>query len=249
MVSNNICKISYVRSSDLICTNFVYEETDIQSNTTLTDKYILGFVVEGKGELDQDGKIHAISKGDAFFVRKNLPFRIKREERLTYFYISFYGRRADELVERFGLSEHFCVFGLLESHSELTALAFDCLSKATEQNTDIFGECGLLYLLAHLNIAESKYSGLLSDMMTLTNKSFTDPDFSLNSLAATMGYAPKYLSFFFKKNKGICYSQYLRELRIRHSVFLMEQGVHSVKNVALLSGFGDTFYFSKIFKK
>ena len=41
--------------------------------------------------------------------------------------------------------------------------------------------------------------------------------------------------------------RYLRELRIRHALFLMEQGVASVKNVALLSGFGDALYFSKVF--
>ena len=41
--------------------------------------------------------------------------------------------------------------------------------------------------------------------------------------------------------------QYLREIRIRHAVFLMEQGVVSVNNVALLSGFGDALYFSKVF--
>ena len=43
------------------------------------------------------------------------------------------------------------------------------------------------------------------------------------------------------------YTQYLRDMRIRHAIFLMEEGLVSVKNIALLSGFRDPLYFSKVF--
>jgi AraC-like DNA-binding protein len=39
----------------------------------------------------------------------------------------------------------------------------------------------------------------------------------------------------------------LKGLRIRRAVFYMEEGVNSVKNVALLSGYSDPLYFSKVF--
>ncbi|MBO5295154.1 MAG: helix-turn-helix transcriptional regulator, partial [Clostridia bacterium] len=65
--------------------------------------------------------------------------------------------------------------------------------------------------------------------------------------ADELGYDAKYLSSLFKKKKGIAYTQYLRELRIRHAVFLIEEGIVSVKNAALLSGFRDALYFSKVF--
>jgi YesN/AraC family two-component response regulator len=68
-------------------------------------------------------------------------------------------------------------------------------------------------------------------------------------LAAELGYDAKYLSSLFKKKKGTPFTQYLRELRIAHALFLMEQGVVSVKNIAILAGFGDALYFSKIFKE
>lgn len=249
MESNNICRFNNVISSDLICTNFVYEETEAQIERTVADKYILGFVVKGKGVLNQNDQKYTISKGDAFFVKKNACFNINENEELAYFYISFYGRRADELVERFNLSDSNCVFGLCEHCEKLTAFGFDCLNNASDQKLDILSECGLLYLLAHLETNQRKADNLLQNIMELTNKNFTDPGFSLSTLSQMMGYSTKYLSFFFKKNKGICYSQYIRDLRIKHSVFLMEQGITSVKNVALLSGFSDALYYSKIFKQ
>jgi AraC-like DNA-binding protein len=246
---NNICLFSQVLSSDLICTNFVYEKTDIQAQKSRAETYLLGFVTEGKGTLTQDGVGYPITCGDAFFIQRGCPFSIEREGVLRYYYISFYGRRADELVLRFGLSPDACVFSLADRYDALTEFAFDCLKKANSQNTDLLGECCLLYLLSHLDTQASTVRDLLNNIVTVTNTNFTDPHFSLRELAGQLNYDAKYLSFYFKKNKGIRYSEYLREKRIRHAAFFMEQGITSVNNVALLSGFTDVSYFSKGFKK
>jgi len=245
----NICKFSDIKSSDLICTDFVYENTNAQSKKTYTDKYILGFIDSGSGILSQGAGEFKLYKGCAFFVKKDSHFSITGEVGLAYFYISFYGRRADELVERFLLSEHSCVFDLSGRYNDLSAFATDCLNRATEQNTDILSECGLLYLLTFLEVKKSRSTDLLSTMITVTSKSFSDVRFSLNTLAEQLKYDAKYLSFYFKKHKQICFSDYLRDLRIRHAVFLMEEGITSVKNIALLSGFKDPLYFSKVFNK
>ena len=249
MESNNICRFTNVRSSDLACTSFVYEETNAQSKSTFTEAYIIGFVVRDSGSLNVGDRVYDIDKGNAFFVQKGSRFCIKSDGELAYFYISFCGRRAEELVDRFGLSEIDCIFELCDNYERLTDFAFDCLHRSTESNTDLLGEAGLLYLLAHLDSRKSVSNNLLSKMIALTNEYFTDSAFSLRALSESLRYDAKYLSFCFKKNKGICYSQYLRDLRIRHSIFLMEQGIWGVKNVAILSGFSDALYFSKIFKK
>ena len=247
MENNNICRFSDVISSDLICDSFVYEKTEAQNKETRADKYILGFVVSGRGALFQSGKEYKLNAGDAFFVNIGALFKISGEG-LSYIYISFYGRRADELTERFALSEENSVFCLKEYAESLTAFELDCLLKASDMKSDILIECGLLYLFSHLDTCQRQTSDLLSNIIALTNNSFTDPHFSLSVLAASFGYSAKYISFFFKKNKGIGFSEYLKSLRLKHSVFLIEQGITSVKNIALLSGFSDTLYFSKVFK-
>ena len=58
----------------------------------------------------------------------------------------------------------------------------------------------------------------------------------------------KYLSESFKKRMGMGFSRYLKNLRVKHAVFLMEHGVVSIKNVAFLCGFRDPLYFSKVFR-
>ena len=249
MENNNICKVTDIISGDLICTDFVYEETDVQSSQTFAHNYVLGFIISGVGVMTQSNNEVPLAKGNAFFIPKHTYFSIKGEKDFTYFYISFYGRRADELTERFGLSDRFCVFELNDRYEQLLSFEMDCLKRATDENSDILAECGLLYLLSHLDAKKRKSDSLLYNILGLTNQNFTDSSFSLTVLSQMMGYDTKYLSFFFKKSKGICFSQYLRDIRIKHSIFLMEQGITSVKNIALLSGFGDALYFSKIFKK
>ena len=249
MLNDNICRFSEVISGDLICTDFVYEKTDVQSAKTFTDKYILGFISEGSGVLNQGDTECSLSFGYAFFVPKNSYFSIRGEAGLSYFYISFYGRRADELTERFGLLKSAAAYSLGEYYEKINATLYDCLEKATDRKTDIFSECAVLYLLAHLDVKKKEPDTLISGILSLTNRSFTDSAFSLGALADALGYDAKYLSSIFKKSQGICYSDYLRDLRIKRSVFLMEQGITSVKNAALLSGFSDALYYSKIFKK
>lgn len=247
-MNDNICNFSSIRSSDLACTRFVYEQTDVQSQPTVAQGHVIGFAVHGEGRLTQVGRSYDIGKATAFFVRNGSRFAVTDQHDLKYFYLSFCGRRADELIQRFEFSENHCVFDLSEHYTVLSAFFFDCLHRSTDRNTDLFGEAGLLYLLAHLDVKEKTCNGLLSEMIRLTNEGFTDCNFSLRTLSEKLNYDAKYLSFFFKKNKGICYSYYLRDLRIRHSIFLMEQGITGVKNVAALSGFSDALYYSKIFK-
>ena len=51
-----------------------------------------------------------------------------------------------------------------------------------------------------------------------------------------------------EQEMGVSYSEYLRSVRLKSAVTLLDHGIDSVKNVALLSGFSDPLYFSKVFK-
>lgn len=246
---DNICKFTSTKSGDLICANMVYETTDIQSDDRVAEEYVLGLVTEGSGTLSQGSGSFEINRGSAFFINKGARFSISGDRSLEYFYVTFSGRRGDELVLRYGLSESRCVFDLTCRFDELKSFITSCFGLASEANTDVLAECALLYVLAHLDTRKREENDLLSTMISITNKEFQNSQFSLATLSDLLGYNAKYLSFFFKKKKGVCYSDYLRDLRIKHSVFLIEEGICSVKNLSLLSGFTDALYFSKIFKK
>ena len=248
-MESNICKISSVRSGDLICTEFVYETELLRVERVMNDRHLIGFVCSGEGRFFLNDKESFLKRGSAFFVPRNSEYRLELNEDSTYFYISFLGRRGDELIERCGFGDTRCVADISWADDDIIKFAKAALLKANEANIDILGESVLLYLLAHLVKDDGNKGDLMSRIISVTNERFADPTFSLSSLASTLLYDGKYLSSYFKKNKGVGFSEFLRDIRIRHSIFLMEQGVVYVRNVAILSGFSDAMYYSRVFKQ
>ncbi|MBQ9545475.1 MAG: helix-turn-helix transcriptional regulator, partial [Clostridia bacterium] len=78
-------------------------------------------------------------------------------------------------------------------------------------------------------------------------ENYSDQSLSLSRMAQDLGYNEKYLSHCLSKSLGKTFSEYLKLLRIKHAVFLMENGVSTIKNIAYLVGFGDPLYFSRVF--
>lgn len=249
MRGDNICKFNPLRSSDLVCTDFVYETENGQASEQIYTDYMLALVVSGSGTLLQGNARHPLVRGTLFAVGSGKAFAVEGTDALCYVYIRFHGRRAEELAARFGFEQLLCVADAERYGDALIDFVLSALRHADEGNLDLVSESALLYVLSHIDSAARAQDGLMGKMLSLTNDRFTDVDFSLSELSHTLGYDAKYLSFYFKSKRGVGFSAYLRELRIKRAIFLMEQGVASVKNVAILAGFGDALYFSKIFKQ
>ena len=106
-----------------------------------------------------------------------------------------------------------------------------------------------MYSFSRLTGTKNKNENIVNMALSIMEEEFNDPSLSLASVADMLGYNAKYLSHSFKEKIGVGFSQYLRTIRIKHAVFLMEHGVDSVKNIAFLCGFTDPLYFSSVFKE
>lgn len=241
---DNVCKFSITRSSDLICDKFVYETRAAQSTATKATVNYLFLVTDGDGTLNTGNAEEIIREGTLFFVISGQTFSIKSRRDLKYYYICFRGRRADELIERFMINDANYIFD--DRHS-LIPFWRECQSRAVDGVIDLVCESLLLFSLAGLTPSKNEPNNVIAQVVAITQNNFTSPALSISKIADELGYDAKYLSSLFKKKQGIPYTQYLRDTRIKRSIFLMEQGLVSVKNIASLSGFGDALYFSKVF--
>ncbi len=244
MKVENICKFNPYRSSDLICENFIYEVGNGLEKDRVVEHHVIYLVISGEGEACVDGERYRLQSGTLFFTMKGERVSVVSQGELKLCYIAFQGRRADEYLERCGITKaqrSFC------GHDELVPFWLECLQKARRENIDMISEAVLLYSISDFSALGKESDDVVTRMISITHDSFKDPSLSLSSVASLIGYDPKYLSTVFKKKRGISYTRFLREMRIKHAIFLMEEGVISVKNVALLSGFYDALYFSKVF--
>ena len=72
---------------------------------------------------------------------------------------------------------------------------------------------------------------------------------TLSSIAEQQNISPGYLSAVFKKETGKTITEYIREKRVKHAIYLLETTHLQIQTVALHCGIVDLQYFSKIFKK
>ncbi len=73
-------------------------------------------------------------------------------------------------------------------------------------------------------------------------------EISLETLAATFGYCPTYLSKMFRQYGRINYKDYLRSIRFGHAVRELEETDLAIGEIALKNGFPNSQAFSKMFR-
>lgn len=245
---NNICKFITATSNDkLIIKNFVFEtQADKIGVLKSLEENAIYLVTNGSGIFQTDAIKKEICAGNIFFSFSHLPFKIENRDNINFMYISFEGGRCEELFTRFGITPNNCIF---EGHEGLTSFWQNSLVKANENNLDLISEAVLLYTLGEMVPTRfNENEKPLNVIKKYIEDNFTNSELSLSVAAEAIGYNSKYISRIFKREMGISFSSYLTNLRIQNAIFLIEQGVTAIKNVALLSGYKDPLYFSNVFK-
>ena len=69
------------------------------------------------------------------------------------------------------------------------------------------------------------------------------------SLASEVFMNPDYLSKLFKKNTGSSLMDYVTKVRIERAKELLERTVLTISEIAIETGYSNTAYFTKMFKK
>ena len=244
----NICKfVSDTNNTGLIIKNFVSENNVSCDEMVVPSNNTISIVTSGKGKLCTSRFKNNLEKGSVFFTFSGTPFTIESVDNLQYIYITFSGERADALFKRFDISSVSPVF---YGYENLISFWQSSIVKANAENLDLISEGVLLYTLSQLSPpTTSNEKALTNEILKYIENNFTDSTLSLTSVSKEMGYNSKYISRIFKESVGITFSEHLKNTRINHSLFLIGQGITSIKNIALLSGYHDPFYFSNIFKE
>lgn len=244
----NICKFTTSRVYSQLTVSCFVMETDaeiMKRSIPLKMNRALLFI-QGKGSLLIDGRTLSVGQGTLFFAFEGENFSVTSSKDATYLYIDFGGGRAEELFSRFNINRGNRCFAGCDG---LIPLWRDSLSRADADTIDLASESILLYTFSRLHSQAAHFDSAVSRLLEITDKNFNDPELSISEISKQLSYNPKYLSHSFKKAMNVTFSDYLRDLRIKYAISLFNEGLDSVKNVALLSGYSDPLYFSNVFKK
>lgn len=92
------------------------------------------------------------------------------------------------------------------------------------------------------------YSPIIQKVMTHITSNLAG-DLTLNAQASLLNINPSYLSALFKKETGSTLTEYVKQKRVNHAVFLLSTTSLQVQTIAEICGISDVNYFTKIFKK
>lgn len=107
-------------------------------------------------------------------------------------------------------------------------------------------------LLIEWNEHDPPADALVEQLKSEISRRFTDPEFTPRDAMAALGYCEDYLRRRFHRATGQTLTEYLTALRLNHARMLIEQNESvsmSVREIALLSGFYDAAYFSRVFRR
>ena len=248
MENRNVCKfVSPSAIKDFKVVNFILE-SDVAAmsvrHVMTNNRAIL--VSAGSGSIVVNNCNYAVSAGDLIFVFTGERISAESDGDLEYMYISFSGDKSEVLFDRFGITPEF---RQISGNENLVPFWKENLISASALTIDLTAECVILYTFSKLHI-EARRSERLSDkIMSITKELFSNPNLSIAEIGDRLSYNPKYLSHVFKEETKMSYTEYLQITRINYAIMLFENGIDSIKNVSLLSGFNDPFYFSVVFKK
>ena len=107
MENQNICLfVPYHKDYQSIHTVHFVLETEPQTAKAFRTEalYKVHLVRTGSGLLHTVGTVQPLSAGDVFFTFAGMPYRLESGADFSYLYISFLGARANQIMEKLGIS-------------------------------------------------------------------------------------------------------------------------------------------------
>lgn len=97
--------------------------------------------------------------------------------------------------------------------------------------------------------ANGQHIGLIRRAQEYIERRYTDPELSLNEVAAHVNLSASHFSAIFSQETGKTFKEYLIEARIRKAKELLRMTSLRSADIAYQVGYSDPHYFSSVFKK
>ena len=252
-MKNSICRfVPEASGKEVKTVNFVFEtQFKTLRQPFIRPYYVLNIVTGGTAVIKCGERRERICRGDIFIFFPACPYEIEEDDQFEYLYISFFGQGVQSLLDECGIKYTSCVY---PSHERLLPILFESINRLTPKTASMLTESMLLLVLSYIADREdtselTPKSKAFCDVLEYVDLHYRNADMSLKRLSEVFSYTDKYISQLFKTNLGIGFKTYLNSLRIRYAQDLARDRRLSVAEIASESGFSDSLYFSKAFKK
>lgn len=234
----------------------------------------LAVVVNGTVDISADGGRYSLRFGQLFVRNANQDYRIEKGEKLAMYRVRF---NADWVMETFPavlkmegyrllfmLMPHYALRFYHNTNFKLSPSAVEYVrsllngmvdeSSQQPEAYDVVVRCLLMNMLVflcrefvHANISGEKNLHEISAAIAYIEKNFMNP-ITLEQLSGIAYLSPRHFDRIFKKIYHVSPFEYILKLRLSYACDLLKEKI-SISSVAEKSGFSDSNYFARCFKK
>jgi len=226
---------------DLIPYSVGYEicEPEHSFGPYIRERYLIHYVVSGKGILYKDNNAYPVEAGEIFIIRpgEETTYTADKEDPWYYIWAEFSGKLTellDTLQEPVMPYAANTFIDLLGAEQYVSMRENYIASKLFE----------MMAILLENKLPTTPYE---EQVISLIEASYMHP-VTVDGIAAVVNLDRRYLTRLFKDRVGMTISDYLIKTRLKHAARLLAEG-HSVARAGNLVGYHDPFNFSKMFKK
>lgn len=218
-------------------------------------QYILHLIISGKGTYTTPHGTFSLQKGDIFLIRPftEIEYCADSSDPWEYCWVNFTGPDADIVLSRTDFT-HICPV-MHKCGDDITNAMMDILAVSGSSEYESIHLTSMLYELLALLVRNSDSSShdYASSRCVRTALDYIAQNYplpiSVEDIAAAAAVSRTTLFRVFKSELGISPAEFLIEYRIKQAQKLLSATDLSVSAVSRSSGYEDSAYFSRAFKK
>ncbi len=230
--------------------------SDFSDGPAVRKKYILHYIVSGKGYYEANGYKYSLKKGDVFAIYPDdlVTYYTDKDNPWEICWIIFGGKFAHKYYSNTRISHNKLVICNVEK-AFVTSIT-DCL-KYIDENERTYSQLRLvsciLECFSHIDKVTYEESCTPSKINYVQNAiAYIEYEYGrgicVNDISNLLRIDRTYFYRIFKKETGKTPSEYLTEYRVNKAKSLISMGI-DFKNIASSIGLKDVYHFSKLFKK
>jgi AraC-like DNA-binding protein len=254
--------LNYTENSDLDVIEYAYEQCSSDKPPVLSNKisrYTLHYILSGKGCVEINEKKYCLNCNTIFFITPNDKYKYYPDPKnpWKYVWISFYGSKAKFIFQQMGFTLEYPFYNIKNPNDIINT--FTELISINEENEDInFMALSYLYNIFSNIVVDRglhKYTPYINNKQKYINyviKFIENNYFSdfanLKTISEQIHINSIYLNRIFLETIGVPIYKYITMFRIQKAANLLEKD-HTINETAVLVGYQDPKYFSRIFRK
>lgn len=215
------------------------------------------YITGGTGVFEDKDISRIITPGTLFLLRPGYwhTYHPNKDTGWTEYYIGFNGPTFRSEINRFfGDRKGPVEFGLSATLVDLFEQALFYAERQSSQTMSILQAIVIhMISLINYNLAtkkrnDDKLDAAISYVKQYMANHLSEP-IDVQALAEEQGMSYTWLRRMFRKNTGMAPAQYLQQLRIHMSMYLLRNTNAPIKNIAVDSGFKTPEYFCAVFQE